>query len=260
MNGTSTIIAGALRRDRLLVACALVTVVVLCWIYLLTGAGVMQDAGDMLEPMRSQTWTPGYAALMFVMWALMMAAMMLPSAAPMILFYTTIARARRDKGQQVVATCVFGLGYIVVWAAFSLFAVALHFGLDTAALLSPMMKTTSIALAAIILIAAGIYQWTPLKQACLRHCRSPLDFMLMHWREGTRGAVTMGVQHGAYCVGCCWVLMLLLFIGGVMNLIWIAALTLFVLVEKLVPAGDWVSRGAGVVLIGWGIATLSAIG
>ena len=148
------------------------------------------------------------------------------------------------------------IGYGATWIAFSLGAVALQFALERAAMLSPMMEATSITLAGGLLIAAGIYQWTPLKQACLLRCRSPLDFVLTHWRNGARGAFVMGVWHGTYCVGCCWMLMLLLFVGGVMNLGWIAGIAIFVLVEKLVPAGHWIGRGAGVLLIGWGAATL----
>ena len=121
-----------------------------------------------------------------------------------------------------------------------------------------MMETTSIVLAAALLIAAGVYQWTRLKQACLTRCRSPLEFVLTQWREGSRGAFTMGLRHGGYCVGCCWVLMLLLFVGGVMNLVWIAGLAAYVLVEKLAPAGHWIGRATGLLLIGWGIATLFA--
>ncbi len=148
------------------------------------------------------------------------------------------------------------LGY-VVWAAFSLVAVALQFGLDQAALLSPMMNTTSRALAGAVLIGAGLYQWTPLKQACLRRCSSPLQFLMTEWREGRRGAFVMGLRHGGYCLGCCWVLMLLLFVGGIMNIAWIAGIAVFVLVEKLAPAGHWIGRGAGVALILWGVATLA---
>ncbi|MGH8808873.1 MAG: DUF2182 domain-containing protein, partial [Noviherbaspirillum sp.] len=172
------------------------------------------------------------------------------------LLYATIARGRRAKGGHVSSTGVFALGYLALWTAFSVVAVPLQFALEKAALLSPMMKATSIALAGAVLIAAGIYQWTPLKQSCLRRCRSPLEFVLTHWREGTRGAFIMGVRHGMYCVGCCWVLMLLLFVGGVMNLLWIAGLAVFILVEKLAPAGHWIGRIAGLLLIGWGAATL----
>ena len=253
-----SLIEGALRRDRVLVVSCLLLVVVLSWAYLLTGAGMMQEMGDMLMPMSTGPWTFGRALLVFVMWAVMMAAMMLPSAAPMILLFATIARRRSARGELASASGSFAFGYIAVWAAFSLAAAALQFGLEKAALLSPMMQTTSIALAGTVLIAAGLYQWTPLKQACLRHCRSPLDFIIAHWRPGTRGAFLMGLRHGVYCVGCCWLLMLLLFVGGVMNFAWIAGVALFVLIEKLVPAGHWIGRGAGILLIAWGTATLLA--
>ena len=254
MNG---VLAAALRRDRLLVIAGLLLVVFLCWAYLFMGAGSMEEVGGMLMPMGSGPWTPGYALLMLIMWAVMMAAMMLPSAAPMILLYTTIARARRAKGDPVIASAgVFALGYVLIWSAFSLMAVVLQLGLESAALLSPAMETTSVALAGAVLIAAGVYQWTPLKHACLRRCRSPLEFVLTYWREGARGALVMGVQHGLYCVGCCWMLMLLLFVGGVMNLVWIAGLAILVLVEKLAPAGHWISHSAGVLLIAWGAAIL----
>ena len=247
-----------LRRDRVLVVGGLLVVVVLSWAYLLTGAGTMQEMGDMLMPMSSGPWTLGHAAVMLVMWSVMMAAMMLPSAAPMILLFGSIARSRHARGEEAIASGLFGLGYVAVWSVFSVGAVVLQFALERAALLSPMMETTSITVAGVVLSAAGIYQWTPLKQTCLLHCRSPLEFVLTYWREGARGAFMMGTRHGAYCVGCCWVLMLLLFVGGVMNLAWIAGLAVFVLVEKLVPAGHWIGRGAGAVLVGWGIFTLFA--
>ena len=245
-----------LRNDRILVISGLLVVIVLSWVYLFAGAGTMQEMGDMLMPMSSGPWTVKHAMVMLVMWAVMMAAMMLPSATPMILLYATIARNRHAKGQPAVESGIFMLGYGAIWIAFSLGAVALQFALERAAMLSPMMEATSITLAGGLLIAAGIYQWTPLKQACLLRCRSPLDFVLTHWRNGARGAFVMGVGHGTYCVGCCWMLMLLLFVGGVMNLGWIAGIAIFVLVEKLVPAGHWIGRGAGVLLIGWGAATL----
>ena len=130
--------------------------------------------------------------------------------------------------------------------------------LDQGALLSPMMNTTNKVLAGAVLIGAGLYQWTPLKQSCLHRCRSPLDFLMTEWREGQRGALIMGLRHGSYCLGCCWVLMLLLFVGGIMNIGWIAGIALFVLVEKLAPAGHWIDQGAGAVLVLWGVATLAA--
>ena len=249
-----------LRRDRLIAVSSLLAVVALSWAYLLAGAGMdMHDMDGMVMPMRIGPWTSGYAALVLVMWAVMMAAMMLPSAAPMILLYGTIARRRRARGEVAASSAAFMLGYVAVWAGFSLAAVALQFGLERAALLSPMMQTTSKALSAAVLIAAGIYQWTPFKQACLRQCRSPLEFIMTRWREGTRGAFSMGLMHGGFCLGCCWMLMLLLFVGGVMNLAWIGGLVLFVMVEKLAPAGHWIGRAAGIVLVAWGAVLASTL-
>ena len=191
-----------------------------------------------------------------VLWVSMMAAMMLPGAAPMILFYAKIAGERGAGRSGATASGVFALGYLVVWSAFSAGAVLLQLAFERYALISPAMRTTSGVVAAIVLVAAGVYQLTPAKRACLRRCRSPLAFVLEHWRPGARGAFVMGLTHGAYCVGCCWLLMLLLFVGGVMNVAWIGGIALFVLVEKTLPAGHWVARAAGVALIVWGIATL----
>lgn len=254
----ASLIEGALRRDRLLVIFCLLFVVAMSWAYLLAGAGMMQEMGDKLMPMSTGPWTLGHAVIVLVMWAVMMAAMMLPSAAPMILLYATIARRCSERGEPATASGAFAFGYLAVWATFSVAAVALQFGLERAALLSPMMQTTSIALAGAVLIAAGLYQWTPLKQACLRYCRSPLEFIMTHWRPGARGAFLMGLRHGAVCVGCCWLLMLLLFVGGVMNFAWIAGIALFVLAEKLLPARHWIGRGVGVLLVVWGTTTLLA--
>ncbi|ARQ03188.1 DUF2182 domain-containing protein [Pseudorhodoplanes sinuspersici] len=250
----NTAIAGLLRRDRMLVAAALFAVIVLSWIYLLTGAGMsMHEMDGMLMPMRMEPWTLNYAALVFAMWAIMMAAMMLPSAAPIILLFGTIER-RRQKDD--LTTVSFALGYVVIWVLFSVAATALQFGAEQVALMSPMMQMTSIALAGAMLILAGLYQWTPFKQSCLRRCRSPLDFIVSEWREGRAGALVMGLRHGGFCLGCCWALMLLLFVGGVMNLVWIAGLSIFVLIEKLAPAGHWIGRAAGIGLIAWGGAVL----
>ena len=244
------------RHNRALVAAGLLSVVALSWAYLWSGAGTMEAMGDMLMPMRTGPWTLSQAIVMLVMWAVMMAAMMLPGAAPMILFYAMIARRRAAAHQPASLSALFAAGYVAVWAAFSVGAVGLQFGLDKAALMSPMMELTSIGLAGAVMIAAGLYQWSPLKRACLRRCSSPLDFVLTHWRDGAGGAFVMGIEHGAYCVGCCWMLMLLLFVGGLMNLAWMAGLALFVLVEKMVPAGHWIDRGAGLVLMTWGLVTL----
>jgi len=191
-----------LHRDRAVVIGSLLSVILLSWLYLLQGAGMdMQSMGDMVMPRSMMPWSPGYFALLVVMWAVMMTAMMLPSATPMILLYATIARRRRAQGNTVAGAGVFALGYVVVWAAFSLTATTLQWGLDTAALLSPAMATTSVAAAGVVLVAAGVYQWTPLKQACLRQCQSPLGFILGNWCEGARGALTLGLRHGLFWRG-----------------------------------------------------------
>jgi predicted metal-binding membrane protein len=216
--------------------------------------GTMSDmAMAAIAPM---AWTPGYAVLMFFMWWIMMLAMMLPSAAPMILLFAMVNRKQREKGAPYVPTGIFAAGYVLVWGAFSLVAVAAQWGLEQSGLLSATMATTSVALGTGLLIAAGIYQLTPLKHACLRHCRSPIAFITQHWRPGEFGALRMGVAHGAFCTGCCWFLMALLFYGGIMNLYWIVGLALFVLLEKTTPAGHWLGRISGVVLIAWGAALL----
>jgi predicted metal-binding membrane protein len=175
---------------------------------------------------------------LFAMWWIMMVAMMLPSAAPMILLFDTVSK------RQHVPTAIFGGTYLAVWGLFSIAAALLQ---------SRIEEQPPYWLGAAILIGAGLYQLTPLKQLCLRQCQSPLQFVMTRWRPGLRGAVVMGVQHGLYCLGCCWVLMLLLFVGGVMNLYWIIGLALYVLAEKYFPAGGWLSRGAGVALLAAGV-------
>jgi predicted metal-binding membrane protein len=258
------------RHDRLVVVSALTAVVVLSWTYLLAGAGMGMSAFEMTRlsqnglaggmadtaMMTAAIWTPGYAVLMFFMWWIMMVAMMLPSAAPMILLFATINRKQHDTGQPYVATSIFALGYLAAWAGFSLVAVSLQWGFERTALLSPMLVRTNVIFGGVLLLVAGVYQLTPIKQACLRHCRSPLAFLSTHWRRGARGALRMGLEHGAYCVGCCWFLMGLLFFGGVMNLYWIAGLAVFVLFEKMVPAGHWLGYATGVFLSVWGVSML----
>ena len=213
----------------------------------------MADMG-MMTP---AAWTPGYAVLMFFMWWTMMVAMMLPSAAPMILLFATVNRKQRARAAPFVPTSVFAGAYLVTWGGFSLVAVGLQWTLLQLSWLSPAMASTSSVLGGLLLLAAGLYQLTPIKQACLRHCRHPITFLTSHWRRGIAGAVRMGVEHGAFCVGCCWFLMGLLFVGGVMNLYWIAGLALFVLLEKTVPAGHWLSYATGIALVGWGTVVLA---
>jgi predicted metal-binding membrane protein len=245
-----------LHHERAVTLSGLAAVVGLSWAYLLTGAGTMQEMGGMSMPMSTWPWTPGHALLMFVMWLVMMMAMMLPSAAPAILLFATVVR--RSTGMPSSAPMLFAAGYVAVWAGFSLLALFVQFLLEWTEWLTPMMESSSDTLNALLLLAAGVYQFTPLKRACLRLCRSPLDYLVSHWHSGRSGALRMGAQHGLYCVACCWGLMLLLFIGGLMNLWWIAALALYVLFEKLAPGGERLGQLAGVVLAGAGIVLLIA--
>jgi len=195
---------------------------------------------------------------MFWMWAVMMVGMMVPTAAPMTLVYAAVARKAARQGTKVAPTAAFVAGYVAMWTLFSLGATLAQWGLDSAALLSPMMVSNSPKLGAALLFAAGVYQLTPWKDSCLEHCRAPAHFISANWRPGVAGAFRMGVVHGAYCLGCCWILMGLLFLGGVMNLLWIAAITLFVLLEKILPAGALAGRIAGLAMIAAALGFLAA--
>ena len=203
-------------------------------------------------------WSWVDVGALVVMWVVMMVAMMTPAAAPMILVFAALHRRRAAEGQASVPTAIFVLGYLVVWTAFSVVLAVLQSVLHAAALLSPAMATRSPLVAGGLLMAAGIFQWTPLKRACLAACRSPLSFIMNGWREGRGAALVMGLRHGLYCLGCCWALMALLFVAGVMNLLWVATIAIAVLIEKAVPRGDLVGRiaGAGLVLAG----VLTAVG
>jgi predicted metal-binding membrane protein len=183
--------------------------------------------------------------------------MMLPSAAPTLLLFARVNRGRGPSfggGAPLVPTGVFALGYLLVWGGFSALAVVLQWALEQAKLLSPMLETTDRWLGAALLLAAGLWQLTPLKARCLSQCRSPLSFLMTRWRPGRAGALRMGLEHGLWCLGCCWFLMALLFFGGVMNLFWIAGLALYVLMEKTLPLGHWLGRAVGLALIGAGVA------
>jgi predicted metal-binding membrane protein len=219
------------------------------------GVGSMDGAGMRMAEM--QGWSPLEPLLLFLMWATMMVAMMLPSAAPMILLVNSVLRRRRERASPAAPISIFVGGYMLVWTAFSAAAALAQCGLHHTAMLSPAMASTSPVLGGLLLLVAGVYQWLPIKAACLGRCRSPLEFLGTHWREGLGGALMMGVRHGLYCVGCCWALMALLFVAGVMNLFWVAAIAALVLVEKVVPAGPWVGRVAGVALAGWGVWMLT---
>jgi predicted metal-binding membrane protein len=256
----SRTVEAVVRRDRLIVIGGLAVVVAVAWLYILAGAGMGTSARDMtssvggaaMSAMQPMAWTAGTAVIMFFMWWIMMIAMMLPSAAPMILLFATVNRKAAERGRPYVPTGAFAAGYLLMWGGFSVFATALQWGLEKTGLLTSMMASASPVLAGILLIAAGAWQLTPLKQACLRHCRSPLHFVTHRWRRGRLGALRMGFEHGAFCLGCCWFLMGLLFYGGVMNLYWIAGLAVFVLLEKTIPAGHWFGRVTGGGLAVWG--------
>ena len=203
-----------------------------------------------------RVWSTVDILLLLVMWVVMMVAMMVPTAAPMILLYATVNRRQHGPRAPWLPTAVFLGGYLLVWTGFSALATLAQWGLHSAALLSPMMVSTSPMLGGVLLLSAGIFQWTPWKYTCLTHCRSPLGFLMTDWREGTWGALWMGLRHGSYCTGCCWFLMALLFVAGVMNLLWVATIMAFVLVEKMVPRGGLVGRVAGGALVLAGVILL----
>jgi predicted metal-binding membrane protein len=252
-----SILEELLARDRLAVLAGLAGAMALSWFYLVPASRDMYGAMDGLSAwMMRGTWDARYFLQIFLMWAVMMIGMMLPSAAPTTLLFATVLRKSDPQNAPVARTYAFAGGYLLVWTAFSVAATLLQWVLARTALLSPMMAITSSTLGALILIAAGVYQWTPLKQSCLTRCRAPADFISRHWRSGVTGALRMGARHGTYCVGCCWVLMLLLFFGGVMSLTWIAAITVFVLLEKLAPRGVQGGRLSGVLLLLAGFAVL----
>src|ERR687893_693370 len=241
-----------LKRDRIIVLFGLVLITALSWAYVSSLASDMHNNMDLATEMvmpQTQAWSVTDLALTFVMWTVMMIAMMTPSAVPMILMFANINRRRQNQQVPYVPTSVFLMGYLAVWAAFSVLAAAAQWELHAVSLLSPMMVSTTPVLGSILLLVAGIYQWTPLKHACLSKCRSPLGFVLSEWREGRRGALVMGLKHGGCLTGCCWSVMALLFVAGVMNVVWVAAIGGFILLEKVAPAGHRMGRAAGVLMV-----------
>jgi predicted metal-binding membrane protein len=247
-----------LKRDRLVVAASLASVTILAWVYLfsLSQGMDMSDAAMAAMPgmpdmpgmdMSGAAWSARLFLVNFVMWAVMMAGMMTPSAAPMILLYARVARQATVQGKPFASAGWFAGGYLLSWAVFSLVATDAQYLLDKAAYLTPSMSLASRRLGGLVFVVAGIYQWTPLKDACLRQCRAPLSFIQRHggFKPDIGGSLRLGLQHGLYCVGCCWPLMALLFVGGIMNLAWVAALAVVVLIEKVAPGGPVVSRIAG---------------
>jgi predicted metal-binding membrane protein len=265
-----------LRRDRAVVVAALLILAGLAWAYVVWLAQGMampephaaempgmdmpdMDGMDVAAP-RISVWSPAELTLTFAMWAVMMVGMMAPSAAPIALLYARIARQANAQGHVFASTAWVVLGYLAAWVAFAALATAAQAALLEAAVITPMLASAGRQFGGAVLIAAGIYQWTPLKDACLTQCRSPLDFIMRRggFRPEPHRAFIMGFRHGLYCVGCCWVLMGLLFVGGVMNLLWIAAIAVFVLLERVAPGGRIIARIGGVLLAGAGAWLLVA--
>jgi predicted metal-binding membrane protein len=250
---TRTSVESLLRHDRRLVAGALVIAIALCWAWLVPMALEMKRDGMMCGVASWESCGTGDLAMLFAMWAVMMAGMMLPSAAPALLLYACVIRKSPGADRVQAHVHAFAGGYLVVWTVFSLLATVLQRVLAQLLLLNPMMETSSALLGGALLLIAGAYQFTPWKRTCLNVCRSPIEFMTRHWKPGVRGGFHLGIANGLFCLGCCWALMLLLFVGGVMNLWCIAALTVFVLLEKLAPLGAQGGRVSGALIFATGI-------
>ena len=248
------------RRDRDAILTALFALTVLSWAYLVhMAAGMDMRTMEPRAILQIRPWAFADFIFMFVMWTVMMVGMMVPTAIPMTLIYAAVVRKAALQGSPVPSAMIFIGGYVTMWTIFGAGATVAQWALDQAALLSPMMVANSPWLGAFLLIAAGVYQITPAKNACLRHCRSPAHFISERRRAGRGGTFRMGLKHGAYCLGCCWALMGLLFFGGVMNLLWIAGISLFVLLEKILPFGSGGGRIAGIAMVACGLIVLSRL-
>ena len=274
MSAAEAKLSALLRRDRAIILASLFAIALLAWAYLLWFASTMKMAmpdtaasvagmPGMAEMSPAFTaWTPSHALVIFTMWAIMMIGMMTPSVAPVVLLYARIAAGARESGKVFAAASWFATGYLIAWLGFALLATAGQWALEWAALLTPMMQSASRIFGGLLLIAAGAYQWTPLKFNCLNHCRAPLAFIQAHggFKSGQIASFKLGMLHGIYCVGCCWALMTLLFAGGVMNFVWIAALMILVLLEKITPRGLTVARAAGALAIVGGALMTAGFG
>jgi predicted metal-binding membrane protein len=272
---TDAMLEVVLRRDRIVVVVALAAITALAWAYVLWIAADMDMRGMEMSGLRMIPAGVGLMApalapwrwfeflLVLLMWIVMMVGMMTPSAAPMILIYARVGRLGATQGAPFASAGWFVAGYLLVWSGFALAATAAQWALERTNLLDARMAESSRLFGAIVLIAAGGYQWTSLKERCLRQCQAPLTFIQRQggFRRDARGALLLGLKHGAYCLGCCWILMALLFVGGVMNLLWIAAIAILVLAEKVLPPGWQISRisGLGFIAIGSWLLLRSAM-
>jgi predicted metal-binding membrane protein len=243
-------VAGVISRDRLVIASCIVVITALAWTYL-----VHLSSQKMTMPM-SASWTGADFFFTFAMWSVMMIGMMSATAFPVLSLFSGMQKNRTGRAPDKTVL-LFGVGYLIVWIGFSSVAALAQWALHEAAVLSTGMATTSSVLAGIVLLLAGAYQLTPTKGACLRQCQSPLGFLMTNWREGAKGALAMGLKHGKYCLGCCWALMCVLFVVGVMNLAWVAALTGFILIEKFGRSGFYVARLGGVAMMAAGILVMN---
>jgi predicted metal-binding membrane protein len=263
--GTGSPLESMLKRDRMVVMISLALVVVVAAAYTLAGVGMNMSALTMTRmaiempgmAMQPVGWTAVYALVVFLMWCVMMVAMMLPSATPLVLIHAAMGR-KHEKARPLGATAFFVTGYLTVWMAFSLVATAAQWGLESLGIVTGMMELASPVIAGLVLISAGLYQLTPLKGACLKHCQHPLTFIIQHWRPGKAGAFRMGLVHGSYCLGCCLFLMALLFVGGIMNLIWIAGIAVYVGIEKFAVGHRWLTIATGVTLTAAGLLMIAS--
>ena len=258
-----------LRRDRIIIGLALILLTALAWSYLrwlsadmdgmdMSGFRMIPSGMGLMMPAHTP-WRAMEFAFVFAMWAVMMVGMMTPSAAPMILMYARVGRQTEAQGNPLAATVWFVAGFLLSWAAFSLLATLAQWTLERAGLLNSAMASTSNFLGGLVFIAAGSYQWTRPKDVCLAQCQTPFAFLIRHggFRGDAVGCLMLGLRHGGYCIGCCWVLMTLLFVGGVMNVLWIVLLALLVLLEKVTPLGRQIATLAGIVLVAVGAWLLS---
>ena len=254
MSSSKSLLEKSLSNDRLIVLAGIAIVSVTALMHM---AGTTLESGFLVSHHSVHHWTGSTFLSYFTMWIVMMAAMMLPTAGPMILTFSTISRGQRQKKQPYVNTSIFVFGYIIVSIGYSLLATFLQWWLHTLAMLTSLGASNSHILSGILLCVAGTYQWSSLKHACLRFCRNPFNYLMANWREGNTGALYMGLKHGLLCTGCCWALMALMFVGGVMNLLWMVVITAIILIEKVAPKGDVFAKIAGVAMITSGVYFLT---